>query len=61
MTKLELPMGFGTALVQNEQAMKNFEALTEEEKRSVIEKTHRIRSKSEMRSFVNDLASGTEN
>lgn len=59
MPNLELPLGFGAALVQNEQAMKNFEALTYEEKRSVIEQTHRIRSKAEMRSLVDSLAAGT--
>ncbi len=59
MSKLELPMGFGAALIQNELAMKNFEALTEEEKLAVIEKTHRIQSKSQMQSFVNGLARGT--
>ncbi len=58
MPKLELPLGFGAALIQNEQAMRNFEALTHEEKRSVIEQTHRIRSKAEMRSFVDRLAAG---
>ena len=60
MLKSELPLGFGAALIQNERAMKNFEALTDEEKRSVIEQTHRIRSKSEMRSFVSRLAADTE-
>lgn len=60
MPKLELPLGFGAALLQNEQAIKTFEALTDDQKQNVIEQTHHIRSKSEMRSFVNRLADGIE-
>ncbi len=52
---MDLPMGFGMALAQNEQAMKKFEALTEEEKQAVVQKTHTVSSKREMQSLVKSL------
>ena len=52
---MDLPMGFGIALAQNEQAMKKFEALTEEEKQAVVQKTHTVSSKREMQSLVKSL------
>ncbi|MGN0534971.1 MAG: hypothetical protein ACI4IR_03105 [Eubacterium sp.] len=52
---MDLPMGFGMALAQNEQAMKKFEALTEEEKQAVVQKTHTVNSKREMQSLVKSL------
>lgn len=52
---LELPMGFGMALAQNEAAMKQFEALSESEKQAVIQKTHSVQSKQEMRQLVAGL------
>lgn len=55
MKGLELPLGFGMALAQNEAAMAEFEALTEEEKKAVIQKTHSVSSKKEMHSLVNSL------
>lgn len=59
MSKIELPLGFGMALAQNENAMQKFESLSESEKRTVIEKTHNVNSKSEMRKLVNDLSNST--
>ena len=50
-----LPLGFGMALAQNEAAMRRFEALTEAEKQSVIERSHSVSSKSEMRRLVAEL------
>lgn len=52
---MDLPMGFGMALAQNEQAMKKFEALTEEEKQAVVQKAHTVSSKREMQSLVKSL------
>ena len=54
----DLPLGFGMALAQNELAMKRFEMLSEEAKRSVTEKTHGIESKEQMQELVSRLASG---
>lgn len=51
----ELPLGFGMALAQNETAMRKFEALTAEEKQSILEKTHSVRSKQEMQQLVSEL------
>ncbi|MGN0478319.1 MAG: hypothetical protein ACI4GO_02685 [Hominenteromicrobium sp.] len=56
MEKLELPLGFGMALAQNEPAMKQFESMTEAEKRAVLERAHSVRSKNEMRQLVAELS-----
>lgn len=53
--KLELPLGFGMALAQNEATMKKFESLTESEKLAVLQKTHSVRSKQEMQQLVSSL------
>ena len=49
------PLGFGMALAQNPDAMEVFSGLTEDQRRQVLAKTRRIRSKSEMRSYVDSL------
>lgn len=61
MFEMELPMGFGMALAQNEPAMKQFEALSAQEKQAIIEKTHSVTSKAEMRALVNSLTAGKSN
>lgn len=53
---MELPLGFGMALAQNEAAMAQFEALPEVEKQAVLRQTHSVHSKEEMRQLVNSLA-----
>lgn len=58
MREKELPMGFGMALAQNEKAMRNFEAMTDYEKNAVIQWTHTIQSKQEMRQLVDNIAGG---
>lgn len=52
---MDLPMGFGMALAQNEAAMKQFESLSEAQKQAVIQRTHSVSSKQEMRQLVADL------
>ena len=52
---MDLPMGFSMALAQNEAAMKQFESLSEAQKQAVIQRTHSISSKQEMRQLVADL------
>lgn len=52
---MELPLGFGMALAQNEAAMQRFEALSDAEKQAVIESTHNVGSKQEMRQLVDSL------
>ncbi len=58
MSSFELPLGFGMALAQNEPAMKKFESLTDTEKESVLQRTHSVTSKQEMRNLVSGLLSG---
>lgn len=57
MEKLELPLGFGMALAQNEAAMKQFESLTEVEKQAVLQRTHSVRSRAQMQKLVAELGS----
>lgn len=40
----ELPLGFGIALAQNEEAMRRFSALTDTQKRQLVERTHTVSS-----------------
>ena len=51
----DIPLGFGMALAQNPDAMDVFSGLTPAQRQQVLEKTHRIRSKAEMRSYVDSL------
>lgn len=55
----DLPVGFGMALLQNEDAMKQFEGLDESQKQAVINKTRKINSKNDMKCFVNSLSEGS--
>ena len=57
MSRKELPLGFGMALAQNEQAMQEFEAMTEYEKNAVLQWAQNINSKQEMRQLVDNIAS----
>ncbi|MGN0999477.1 MAG: hypothetical protein ACI4PO_07990 [Faecousia sp.] len=59
MDALELPLGFGMALAQNERAMQAFEAMTDAQKRSVIARTHTVSSRREMQQLVAGLVSET--
>lgn len=51
----ELPMGLGMALMQNTEAMNRFSAMAKEQQQQVIEHTKVIRSKQEMKQFVDSL------
>ena len=51
----DLPMGFGMALMQNENAMRRFASMSDDEQKSVLSQTHAIQSKKEMQAFVNHL------
>lgn len=52
----DIPMGFGMALAQNSEAMKRFSAMTDEQRSKLINGTHEIRSKKEMKSYVEKIA-----
>lgn len=45
------------ALAQNEDAMQQFEALSDAEKQAIIQRTHSISSKQEMRQLVASIGS----
>ena len=51
----ELPLGFGMALAQHPEAMAHFADLTEEEQQAIIDGAHAVRSKQEMRAYVENL------
>lgn len=56
MERNEIPLGFGMSLAQNPEAMQKFALLNEAEKQKILEKTHSITSKEEMRQFVNSIS-----
>ena len=58
MKDIELPLGFGMALAQNEAAMQRFEALPEAEKQAVLQQAHAVDSKREMPQLVSRIAGG---
>lgn len=58
MKDIELPLGFGMALAQNEAAMQRFEALPEAEKQAVLQQAHAVGSKREMQQLVARIAGG---
>ncbi len=51
----ELPMGFGMALMQDPTAMEWFSALSAPAQQAILERTHSIRSKEEMKAFVSQM------
>lgn len=51
----EMPLGLGMALAQNRSAMNRFSALPAAQQQQLIDQTHNIQSKQEMRSFVEGL------
>ena len=54
-SNIEIPTGLGMALAQNPQAMQNFAVMTNEQKQAVIDRTHTLASKKEMRSLVDSI------
>jgi hypothetical protein len=51
----EVPVGFGLALAQNEEATNAFAMMTREEKQIIWNKARRARSKQEMNQIVNNI------
>lgn len=51
----DLPLSFIMNLAQNENALKQFEAKTKAEKDEIISKTQNIKSRDEMKNFINSL------
>ena len=52
----DMPLGLGMALTQNPSALDRFQKLNEDEKRELIGSVQGIRSKEEMRAFVESFA-----
>lgn len=53
--KEQLPLGMGMALAQNEPALERFAAMTDQQRRSVIEGARAVGSKEEMRQYVENM------
>ena len=51
-----LPVGLGFGLAMNEEAMEQFAAMKEEEKRQVIEAARSMQSKEQMQQLVQNIA-----
>ena len=58
MTQDEMPVGFAMALAMNPEAMQKFGALSEEQKQAIIAGTHTVKSREEMRRYVDSLVNG---
>ena len=54
-----VPLGFGFALAQNDQAMAAYAAMSETQRQEVLARAHNVRSKQEMNQLVSGLAGGT--
>ena len=55
MEMYDLPMGFGMALAKNPDAIQKFAMLSEDKKRAIIEGTHSVKSRAEMKDYVNSI------
>ena len=53
--QMEMPLGLAFQMSMNEQAMRNFANMNEEEKERVLENARNTKSKSEMQRIVADL------
>jgi uncharacterized protein YdeI (YjbR/CyaY-like superfamily) len=56
LTNGDVPLGLGMAFAQNTVAMHYFTSLSKEERQQIINQAHNIKSKQEMRTFVDTLA-----
>ncbi len=57
MKNYEMPIGLGMALAQRPEAMEKFAALSEAQKQEIINGTHSVSSKEEMRQYVDKIIS----
>lgn len=54
----EMPLGFAMALSRNPEAMQKFSSLGEAQKKQILAGTHTVKSKEEMRRYVDSLVDG---
>ena len=57
MENYEMPLGFGMALAMNPKAMEKFSSLPQNKKQEIINGTHSVSSKAEMRQYVEKIIS----
>ena len=57
MKNYEMPIGLGMALAQRPDAMEKFASFSEAKKQEIINGTHSISSKQEMRQYVDKIMS----
>ena len=50
-----VPIGFGMALAQNEEAVNAYAMMTKEQKNAILTKAHNARSEQEMHQIVNSI------
>ncbi len=55
MEKNEMPVGLGMALTMNPEAMQKFASLPDFKKQEIINGTHSVSSKEEMRHYVENI------
>lgn len=55
MEKKEMPVGLGMALAMNPEAMQKFSLLSETKKQEIINGTHNVSSKEEMKQYVENI------
>ena len=58
MERNEMPVGFAMALAMNSEAMQKFATLSEEQKQQIIAGTHTVKSRDEMRRYVDPSVNG---
>ena len=51
----QIPLGFGMALTRNFNAMNAYSAMTDDQKKAVLERAHNAHSEKEMSEIVNSL------
>jgi len=56
-----LPIGFGIMLSQNSVAMNRFASMSEREKHAAMEGIAGVRTKQEMKSYIDSIVSGETN
>ncbi len=57
MENYKIPVGLGMALAQRPEAMEKFATLSEAKKQEIINGTHAVSSKEEMRQYVDKIIS----
>lgn len=53
-----IPLGFGMALAQNNDAYQQFSNMTPEQRQTIIDGVKGIKSKEEMRAYVSQIGKG---